>query len=110
MDGFIIVDKHVGMTSHDVVSSVRRLFGQKKIGHTGTLDPFATGVLPVALGEATKAIPFLDESEKEYVAIMRLGVSTDTQDLSGRVISERSWQHVTMEQLQSLIPVFSGAI
>ena len=71
MDGFIVVDKPAGMTSHDVVNAVRRLTGLKKVGHTGTLDPFATGVLPVALGEGTKAIPFLDETRKEYRAVMK---------------------------------------
>ena len=65
MDGFIVIDKPAGMTSHDVVSAVRRITGQKKVGHTGTLDPFATGVLPLALGEGTKAITFLDEAIKE---------------------------------------------
>jgi tRNA pseudouridine55 synthase len=110
LSGFIVIDKPAGVTSHDVVAMLRRLFHQKKIGHTGTLDPFATGVLPVALGEATKAIPFLDESEKEYFAVMRLGVSTDTQDLTGRIVSERSFQHVTSESIRSLIPHFTGSL
>ena len=95
MDGFIVVDKRAGMTSHDVVSSVRRLSGMKKVGHTGTLDPFATGVLPVALGEGTKVIPFLDESVKQYRAVMRLGESTDTQDCTGTIIRSGDWQGVT---------------
>lgn len=108
MDGFIIVDKPAGMTSHDVVSSVRRLVGMKKVGHTGTLDPFATGVLPVALGEATKAIPFLDESVKEYRAVMRLGTSTDTQDLTGAVIRQGEWRDVSPACIEDTYRLFIG--
>lgn len=110
MDGFIVVDKSAGMTSHDVVSAVRRIAGQKKVGHTGTLDPFATGVLPVALGEATKAISFLDESIKEYRAIMRLGVATDTQDYTGKVLHESDWSHVTPSALNEICRMFVGKL
>lgn len=110
LDGFLVVDKPTGITSHQVVAILRRAFGQKKIGHTGTLDPFATGVLPVALGEGTKAITFLDEAVKEYRATMRLGISTDTQDLEGEVLRERDWSHVTQEMLANAIPAFSGEI
>jgi tRNA pseudouridine55 synthase len=108
MDGFIVVDKPAGMTSHDVVSAVRRLAGMKKVGHTGTLDPFATGVLPVALGEGTKAIPFLDESVKEYLAVMRLGESTDTQDCTGSIIRRGPWQGVTPDQVKQAAAHFLG--
>jgi tRNA pseudouridine55 synthase len=108
MDGFIVVDKPAGMTSHDVVSSVRRLAGMKKVGHTGTLDPFATGVLPVALGEATKAIPFLDESVKEYAAVMRLGWATDTQDCTGTVIRQGAWQGITSSRIEETVRLFLG--
>jgi len=69
VDGFLIIDKPAGITSHDVVNRVRRILKTRKAGHTGTLDPFATGVLPVAVGEGTKAIPFLDEGNKEYEAV-----------------------------------------
>lgn len=110
LDGFLVIDKPSGMTSHDVVSILRRTFHQKKIGHTGTLDPFATGVLPIALGEGTKAIPFLDESFKEYRAVMRLGVMTDTQDLTGEAVSEREWSHVTPEMVSAIVPSFTGSI
>jgi len=110
LDGFLVVDKPSGVTSHHVVAVLRRVFGQKKIGHTGTLDPFATGVLPVALGEGTKAITFLDESLKEYRATMRLGISTDTQDLEGAVLLERDWHHVTPSMVMELLPAFSGEI
>ena len=108
MDGFIVVDKRAGMTSHDVVSSVRRLSGMKKVGHTGTLDPFATGVLPVALGEGTKVIPFLDESVKQYRAVMRLGESTDTQDCTGTIIRSGDWQGVTPLLIEETACSFLG--
>jgi tRNA pseudouridine55 synthase len=110
MDGFIVIDKPAGMTSHDVVSVVRRIAGQKKVGHTGTLDPFATGVLPVALGEGTKAIPFLDEAVKEYRAVMRLGVATDTQDCTGTVIREEEWQDLTREKVCETATLFTGRL
>lgn len=108
MNGFLVVDKPAGLTSHDVVNRLRRITGQKKAGHTGTLDPFATGVLPVALGEATKAIPFLDESVKTYRAVLRFGITTDTQDCTGTIIAERSWQHLVPEETAELISTFVG--
>lgn len=110
IDGFLVVDKPAGITSHDVVSILRRTLHQKKIGHTGTLDPFATGVLPIALGEGTKAIPYLDESIKEYQAVMRIGISTDTLDLTGNVLNIRDWSNVTPEMILSVIPKFTGTI
>ncbi len=110
MDGFIVIDKPEGVTSHDVVHSVRRILGQKKAGHTGTLDPFATGVLPVALGEGTKAIPFLDESIKEYLAVMHLGIITDTQDRTGKPIGEGDFCHITEEVIKETISCFVGTI
>lgn len=110
MDGFVVIDKPAGITSHDVVGTVRRIFRQKKVGHTGTLDPFATGVLPVALGEATKAISFLDESVKEYKATMRLGVSTDTQDLTGTVIRSVDYGHVIQTTILDAVRTFVGVI
>ncbi len=110
MDGFIVIDKPAGMTSHDVVRTVRRIAGQKKVGHTGTLDPFATGVLPVALGEGTKAIPFLDEAVKEYRALMRLGAATDTQDCTGTVIREGEWRELTEERVRETAALFTGRL
>jgi tRNA pseudouridine55 synthase len=83
MDGFLNVNKPKGMTSHDVVDEIRKLVGKKKVGHTGTLDPEATGVLPLAIGRATKIIQFL-EGGKGYRATMRLGITTDTQDMTGK--------------------------
>jgi len=108
--GFLVIDKPAGVTSHDVVAKVRRALNTKKVGHTGTLDPFATGVLPIAVGDGTKAIQFLDESEKEYRAVLRLGISTDTQDLTGRPIAERDWSGVSARDLERLLPRFLGAV
>lgn len=108
MDGFIVIDKPAGITSHDVVAKVRRILRQKKAGHTGTLDPFATGVLPVAVGEGTKAIPFLDEGVKEYRATMVLGSATDTQDCTGRVIREGEWRLLTPSRIEEALGAFVG--
>ena len=110
LDGFFVIDKPVGVTSHDIVAMVRRAIGQKKVGHTGTLDPFATGVLPVAVGDGTKTIQFLDESVKEYRAVLRLGISTDTQDLTGRVVCERDWSTLAPCDLMQLAPRFTGKL
>lgn len=110
MNGFIVVDKPAGMTSHDVVHVVRRITGEKKAGHTGTLDPFATGVLPVALGEGTKAIQFLDESRKEYRAILKLGETTDTQDLTGAVTCRAEWRALSPEDIERAVAGYRGRI
>jgi tRNA pseudouridine55 synthase len=110
MDGFLVVDKPAGLTSHDVVNRVRRLAGGRRVGHTGTLDPFATGVLPVAVGEATKAIQFLDESVKEYQATLRFGAETDTYDSTGVVVAEAATAGLTAEAVQSAMALFRGTI
>ncbi len=83
MDGLLVVDKPAGPTSHEVVARVRRALGERRIGHTGTLDPAATGVLPLVLGRATRLARFLSSSEKSYDAVLRLGVATDTNDAQG---------------------------
>ncbi len=83
--GFLVVDKPVGWTSHDVVNAARRWFGVRRIGHLGTLDPLATGVLPLAVREATKLLPYIESAEKVYVGAIQLGVATDTYDAEGRV-------------------------
>ena len=89
MDGVLIIDKPAGMTSHDVVARVRKIIREKRVGHTGTLDPFATGVLVVLVGRATRLAQFLSGAEKEYEAVIRLGYATDTGDVTGtRVLSE----------------------
>jgi len=110
MNGILIFDKPAGITSHDVVATVRRTLKLKKVGHTGTLDPFATGVLPVALGEATKIIPYLDESIKEYHAVMELGVSTDTQDYTGKVLQQKNTDNITQGLIQEAMRSFVGTI
>jgi tRNA pseudouridine55 synthase len=108
MNGFIVVDKPSGMTSHDVVAIARRVLKQKKAGHTGTLDPFATGVLPLALGEATKTIPFLDESMKQYRAVMCMGISTDTQDGTGKILERADCEDLSKEMLLEAFSRFMG--
>lgn len=88
MDGLLIIDKPVGMTSHDVVARVRHILHERRIGHTGTLDPFATGVLLILVGRATRLAQFLSSDDKEYDAIIRLGYATETGDLTGAPLSE----------------------
>ena len=88
MDGILIIRKEKGYTSHDVVARLRGILHQKKIGHTGTLDPDAEGVLPVCLGKATKVCDLLTDTDKEYEAVLRLGITTDTQDMTGTVLRE----------------------
>ena len=107
LNGIIIIHKEAGFTSHDVVAKMRGICGQKKIGHTGTLDPAATGVLPVCLGSATKLCDMLTEKDKEYVAELLLGVTTDTQDMTGQELS-RSPVEVTEEQVKQTIVSFIG--
>ena len=109
MDGIIIIDKPQDYTSFDVVAVMRGLCKQKKVGHTGTLDPMATGVLPILLGKATRCAPFLEDTDKEYEARFRLGVSTDTQDSTGQVIKTRE-RKVSREELEAMLPRFRGEI
>lgn len=109
MNGIVIVDKPAGMTSHDVVSRMRRIFGTRRVGHSGTLDPMATGVLPVFVGRATRACEFALCDEKAYAARFRLGVVTDTQDITGEVIEERSVS-VTEDDVAAACKSFCGRI
>ena len=87
MDGVLVVDKPQGVTSHDVVAAARRALGEKRVGHTGTLDPLATGVLPLACGRATRLVRFLTASDKDYEATIRFGLTTDTLDISGNTLT-----------------------
>ena len=89
-DGMINVCKEKGFTSHDVVAKLRGILHQKKIGHTGTLDPDATGVLPVCLGKGTKLCDMITDRDKTYRAVMMLGRTTDTQDISGQILTEKA--------------------
>lgn len=107
LDGIIIVDKERGFTSHDVVAKLRGICGQKKIGHTGTLDPEATGVLPVCLGSGTKLCDMLTDRDKEYVSELLLGVETDTQDMTGQVLAERPVE-ADPEEIYSVCRSFVG--
>ena len=88
LNGVIIINKHKGVTSHDIVFKVRRLFGTKKVGHTGTLDPMAEGVLPVLIGRAAKAAEYLTAEDKGYTAEIQLGITTDTEDTSGNILTK----------------------
>ena len=108
MDGVIVIRKEKGFTSHDVVAKLRGILHMKKIGHTGTLDPDAEGVLPVALGKATRLVDMITDKEKTYEAVMRLGVVTDTQDMSGTVLSQTAELHVTEEELRTVTESFTG--
>lgn len=110
MDGVVNVHKTAGPTSHDVVDAVRRIFGQKRVGHAGTLDPMATGVLVVCLGKATRIVEYLTSTEKEYRAVMTLGVATDTQDSTGRIIAESDASGVTVEAIKLAAASFVGEI
>ena len=109
MNGVIVVDKPAEFTSFDVVAVVRRLSGQRKIGHTGTLDPNATGVLPLLLGSATKAQDIIPNHDKEYVAGFSLGMTSDTLDIWGDV-SERKETSVTLGELENVLSLFRGKI
>lgn len=109
MDGVLVIDKPQWLTSHDVVNRVRRLAGQKRVGHSGTLDPMATGVLLVCLGRATRIAEYLAGSEKTYRARARLGASTDTQDATGAVVAERPVA-VTCEEVAAALGPFRGPI
>jgi tRNA pseudouridine55 synthase len=107
MDGVVVIDKPEGLTSHDVVSAARRLLGEKRIGHTGTLDPMATGVLPLACGRATRLARFLSASDKDYEATILFGVTTDTLDVTGEETS-RSGRTPSHADLVAALRAFEG--
>ncbi|WP_223636221.1 tRNA pseudouridine(55) synthase TruB [Corallococcus sp. EGB] len=108
MDGVLVIDKPLGPTSFDVVRQVRGLLKVKKAGHTGTLDPMATGVLPVCLGEATKVAGIITEGDKAYDAVVRLGVETDTQDAQGKPTAEAPVPPLTAPLLEAVLARFRG--
>jgi tRNA pseudouridine55 synthase len=109
MDGVIVVDKPAGMTSHDVVNRMRRLANTKKIGHLGTLDPSATGVLPLVIGRATRLAQFFTRNDKEYEGVIRFGQATSTYDAEGQPEGEAVAVTVTAEQLDPLMAGFRGS-
>lgn len=110
LHGFLNIDKPHGMTSHDVVAKIRRLAGQRRVGHGGTLDPRATGVLPIALGAATRLVEYLVDDRKAYRAVVRLGVTTTTDDAEGDVIDRRPVPPIDHTTLEAALARFTGTI
>lgn len=110
MDGILAVWKPEGWTSHDVVAKVRRVLKMKRIGHTGTLDPMVTGVLPLCLGRATRVVEYVQERPKSYEAVLQLGIATDTEDITGTVIARQSPISVTEEDVRHTLSQFIGEI
>src|ERR1044071_4305329 len=107
--GCLIIDKPEGLTSHDVVARVRRAAGTRRVGHAGTLDPFATGVLVVCVGRATRLVQFLVSLDKEYLATVRLGFATDTQDLTGKQITPLLLSsHLSFEDIRQVMSDLTG--
>ena len=110
LHGFLIVDKPAGWTSHDVVARARRLLGERRIGHAGTLDPAATGVLPLAVGAATRVLEYLADATKTYLAEVTFGVETDSHDADGRVTAVRDAAGLTREAVERHLPALRGPI
>ena len=108
MDGFLIIDKPGGMTSHDVVSIIRRKFDMRRVGHAGTLDPMATGVLVVLLGKATQLFEKFSAFDKAYEATLTLGLKTDTADTQGKVLNQAPYDTITQEQVEKTFLKFTG--
>ncbi|WP_281868737.1 tRNA pseudouridine(55) synthase TruB [Brevibacillus parabrevis] len=110
--GVLVIDKPAGMTSHDCVARIRRLYGTKKVGHTGTLDPDVTGVLPICVGNATRLVEYLQELPKRYSVVMRLGSATTTEDASGELLEQAQVDaaSITQERIESLFASFLGEI
>ena len=109
MNGIVIIDKPAGWTSQDVTARLRRVFNTRRIGHGGTLDPMATGVLPVFVGRATRGVEFFEHAEKMYETVLRLGLTTDTEDITGTVLTEQE-PTVTAEMVEAVLPQFRGDI
>ena len=109
MNGIVIVDKPQGWTSQDVTARLRRVFNTRRIGHGGTLDPMATGVLPVFVGRATRGVEFFEHAEKTYETVLRLGMTTDTEDVTGTVLTEQD-VNVAPEQVDAVLQQFRGDI
>ncbi len=109
MNGIVIVDKPQGWTSQDVTARLRRVFDTRRIGHGGTLDPMATGVLPVFVGRATRGVEFFEHAEKTYETVLRLGITTDTEDITGVVLRENTVS-VTVEDVEKALEGFRGEI
>lgn len=110
MDGILAVWKPEGWTSHDVVAKVRRLLKMKRIGHAGTLDPMVTGVLPLCLGRSTRVVEYVQERPKAYEAVLRLGIATDTEDLTGEIIESQSVESISEGEIETILKRFVGPI
>jgi len=110
LHGFLVVDKPAGWTSHDVVARARRLLGERRIGHAGTLDPAATGVLPLAVGAATRVVEYLAEASKTYLAEVTFGVATDSHDVDGRVVAVRDAAGLSGAAVEAALPPFRGPL
>src|SRR5580704_4880098 len=108
VNGIVVVDKPTGMTSHDVVTAARKLFQMKRVGHTGTLDPDATGVLVLCLGNSTRLAEYLSAARKHYVTEVQFGIETDTQDASGQVTAERDASALTEAAVRAALTGFRG--
>lgn len=108
--GILIINKPATWTAHDVVARVRRLTGVRRVGHAGTLDPAATGVLPVCVGEATKVVEYLSGADKTYLAAVLLGTTTETDDLDGWTVSEVDTSHISQQMVEAQLPRFVGEI
>ena len=109
MNGIVIVDKPQGWTSQDVTARLRRVFNTRRIGHGGTLDPMATGVLPVFVGRATRSVEFFEHAEKVYETVLKPGLTTDTEDITGTVLTQKEVQ-VTSDMVEAVLPQFRGEI
>ena len=109
MNGIVIIDKPQGWTSQDVTARLRRVFNTKRVGHGGTLDPMATGVLPVFVGRATRGVEFFEHAEKTYETVLRLGITTDTEDITGTVLTQAE-VCVTQARLEEVLQQFRGEI
>lgn len=106
--GYLIIDKPAGVTSHDIVSRVRRILGERRVGHAGTLDPAATGVLPIAVGLATRTVEYLSDASKAYVAEVTFGVTTDSADIDGIVTGVEDASGLTEEHVREIVSSFGG--
>lgn len=110
MKGVLIIDKPMGVTSFDVIRDIRKEYGTKKVGHTGTLDPMATGVLPILIGDATKLSDYLMDHDKEYIAVLKLGEKRDTGDSEGNIIETSKIPNLTTQEIENTLKAFIGKI
>jgi len=110
VDGILNINKPAGLTSFSVVSRIKRICGERHAGHAGTLDPIATGVLPVCLGRATRLVEFIQNGHKTYRTEVQLGITTDTYDTDGKVVSRRDASQITRTQIESVLTQFRGDI